>query len=105
MVGMMRCKKKKTCLWYVPFSSSSSRPLGDAYVPILLSEVDQEQRPSGNEDREAIVLGAGLCNGEGELSRFAIRLEKRERSNDEPRPLRFKYLPDDIAHTTFDAAH
>ena len=25
-----------------------------------------EQRPSGNGDREAIVVGAGLCDGEGE---------------------------------------
>ena len=33
--------------------------------PILLSEVEQEQRPSGNGDREAIVVGAGLCDGEG----------------------------------------
>ena len=41
-------------------------PLGVAYVPILLSEVEQEQRPSGNGDREAIVVGAGLCDGEGE---------------------------------------
>ena len=37
-----------------------------AYVPILLSEVEQEQRPSGNRDREAIVVGAGLCDGEAE---------------------------------------
>ena len=36
------------------------------YIPILLSEVEQEQRPSGNEDREATVVGAGLCDGEGE---------------------------------------
>ena len=41
-------------------------PRGAAYVPILLSEVEQEQRPSGNGDREAIVVGAGLCDGEGE---------------------------------------
>ena len=47
-------------------SSSVSRPLGAAYIPILLSEVEQEQRPSGNGDHEAIVLGAGLCDGEGE---------------------------------------
>ena len=51
---------------YVPISSSAPRPLGAAYIPILLSEVEQEQRPSGNEDREAIVVGAGLCDGEGE---------------------------------------
>ena len=25
-----------------------------------------KQRPSGNGDREAIVVGAGLCDGEGE---------------------------------------
>ena len=48
-------------LGYVPYSSSAPRPLGAAYVPILLSEVEQEQRPSGIEDREAIVVGAGLC--------------------------------------------
>ena len=53
-------------LWYVPISSSAMRPLGAAYIPILLSEVEQKQRPSGNEDREAIVVGAGLCDGEGE---------------------------------------
>ena len=50
----------------VPISSSALRPLGAAYILILLSEVEQEQRPSGNEDREAIVVGAGLCDGEGE---------------------------------------
>ena len=54
------------CLGYVPIPSSAPRPLGAAYVPILLSEVEQEQRPSGNGDREAIVVGAGLCYGEGE---------------------------------------
>ena len=53
-------------LGYVPVSSSALRPLGAAYIPILLSEDEQEKRPSGNEDREAIVVGAGLCNGEGE---------------------------------------
>ena len=49
-----------------PIFSSDPRPLGAAYIPILLSEVEQEQRPSGNGDREAIVVGAGLCDGEGE---------------------------------------
>ena len=49
----------------VPISSSALRPLGAAYIPILLSEVEQLQRPSGNEGREAIVVGAGLCYGEG----------------------------------------
>ena len=53
-------------LGYVPPSSSDPRPLGAAFIPILLSEVEQEQRPSGNEDREAIVVGAGLRDGEGE---------------------------------------
>ena len=53
-------------LRYTPISSSALRPLGAAYIPILLSEVEQEQRPSGNGDREAIVVGAGLCDGESE---------------------------------------
>ena len=43
-------------LGYVPISSSA----------LLLSEVEQEQRPSGNEDREAIVVRAGICDCEGE---------------------------------------
>ena len=59
-------EKYKACLGYVPISSSVPRPLGAAYVPILLSEVEQEQRSSRNGDREAIVMGAGLCDGEGE---------------------------------------
>ena len=49
-----------------PITSSALRPRGTAYVPILLSEVQQEQRPSGNGDRETIVVGAGFCGGEGE---------------------------------------
>ena len=50
----------------MPISSSIPRPLGAVYVPNLLSEVEQQQRPSGNGDREAIVVEAGLCDGEGE---------------------------------------
>ena len=49
-----------------PISYSTLRPLVAAYVLILLSEVEQEQRPSGNGKREAIVVEAGLCDGEGE---------------------------------------
>ena len=55
----------------VHISSSALRLLGAAYIPILLSEVEQEQRPSGNGDREAIVVGAGLCDGEGERAYIA----------------------------------
>ena len=51
---------------YAFSSSSALRPLGATYVPMLLSEVEQEQRPSGNGDREASVVGGGLCDGEGE---------------------------------------
>ena len=50
----------------MPISFSVLRPLRAAYVPILLSEVEHEQRPSGKGDREAIVMGAGLCDGEGD---------------------------------------
>ena len=53
-------------LGFVAIFSSALRPLGAAYIPILLRDVEQEQRPSGNEDRGAIVVGAGLCDGEGE---------------------------------------
>ena len=62
-VGMMqsiKCVTDRSLVLLVP------RPLGAAYVPILLSEVEQEQRPSGNGDREAIVVGAGFCDGERE---------------------------------------
>ena len=41
-------------------------PLEAAYIPNLLSDVEQEQRPSRNGDREAIVVGACLCDSEGE---------------------------------------
>ena len=58
--------KYKTRLEYVPISSSAPQPLGAAYAPILLSEVEQEQRSGGNGDRELIVVEAGLCDGEGE---------------------------------------
>ena len=51
-----------------PISSSGTRLFLDAYVPILLSEVEQEQIHSGNGDREAIMDGAGLCHGEGEIA-------------------------------------
>ena len=37
-----------------------SQVTGNPYVPILLSDVEQEQRPSAN------GVGAGLCDGEGE---------------------------------------
>ena len=53
---------------YASISSSAPQPLKAAYVPILLSDVEQEQRPSGNGSREAIVVGAGLCDCEGELA-------------------------------------
>ena len=56
----------KTCLTYVLISSNVPRPLGAAYVLILPTEVEQEQRHSGNREREAVVVGAGLCDGEGE---------------------------------------
>ena len=49
-----------------PFPLVPRGPLGPLIIPLLLSEVEQEQRPSGNGDREAIVVGAGLCDGEGE---------------------------------------
>ena len=58
-------------LGYVPISSSAPRPLEAAYIPILLSEDEQEQRPSGNGDREAIVVGACFCDGEGECAYIA----------------------------------
>ena len=57
-----QCFGRRIC----PLSSSAPRTVGAAYVPILLSEVEQEQRPTGNGDREAIVVGTGLCDSEGE---------------------------------------
>ena len=53
-------------LGYDPISSNDPRPLRAAYVSILLSEVEPEQTPSGNGGCEAIVVGAGLCDGECE---------------------------------------
>ena len=51
----MNDAKYKTCRGYVPISSSAPRPVGAACVPILLSDVEQEERPCGNGDREMIV--------------------------------------------------
>ena len=42
------------------------RPLEPANLPMLLSEVEQEQRLSGNGDREAIVVRACPCDFKGE---------------------------------------
>ena len=50
----------------MPHFPSTPRPLGAAYVPTLVSEVEKEQRPSGIRDREAIVVGAGHGDGGGE---------------------------------------
>ena len=47
-------------------SSFDPQHLGATYVPILLSEVKQEQKPSENGDREAIVVETGLWDDEGE---------------------------------------
>ena len=40
----------------VPISSSAPRTHGAALVPMLLSEVEQEQTPRWDGDREAIVV-------------------------------------------------
>ena len=58
--------KYKTCFRYVSISYSAPHPLEAAYVAILLIEVEQEQRLSGNGDCEAMVVAAGLFDGEGE---------------------------------------
>ena len=54
-----------------PFPLSAPLPLGAAYVTILLGGVEQKQRPSGNRDRDAIVVGAGLCHAENERAYIA----------------------------------
>ena len=63
---MILSRSRQPCLGYVLISFSALRNLGAAYIPNLLSEVEQEQRPSVKENREAILVGAGLCHGEGE---------------------------------------
>ena len=51
---------------YFSISSCAPWPLEASYVLILLSEVAQEQRHSGNRDSEAIVVGGDLCDVENE---------------------------------------
>ena len=60
-------------LGYSPISSSAPWPLGASHVPILQSEVEQEQRPSEKRDSEAIVVGAGHCDGDGERAYTVLR--------------------------------
>ena len=48
------------------FSTSFDLSFFDQTFSTWLYVAEQEQRPSGNGDREAIVVGAGLCDGEGE---------------------------------------
>ena len=61
-VGMMQSIKRASDM--SPFSLEPAAPRA-AYVPILLSEIEQEQRLSRNGDRQVIVVGAGLRDGEG----------------------------------------
>ena len=49
-----------------PFPLVLRSPLGPLMFPSSLSEVEQEQRHSGNGDRGEIVVGDGLCDSEGE---------------------------------------
>ena len=52
-----------------PFLLVPAAPRGRLYSH--LAQVEQEQRPSGKGDREAIVVGAGLRDGEGERAYIA----------------------------------
>ena len=61
-VIMCHLNLKQTGIIRLKFDNNSTLVV----QPILLSEVEQEQRPSENGDREAMVVGAGLCDGEGE---------------------------------------
>ena len=63
---MVSCGGGCLALGHALNSSSAPRPFGTAYLPISLSEVEQEYGASNNRHREAIVMGAGLSNGEGE---------------------------------------
>ena len=48
---------------------------GASYIPILLNEVEKEQRPSVNRDNKAIIVEAGLCDGEGERAYTVMTLQ------------------------------
>ena len=69
-----------------------------AHVLILLSEVEQEQRRSGNGDRGAIVVGAGLCDGEGERAYTAYAPHHKIFAS---RTNVFSFLEDHLATKTF----
>ena len=64
---------------YATTSFDAPRPLGAAYVPILLSEVEQEQRPSGNGDRDgecerAYTVYGPVLGGEKNLKSYSTLL-------------------------------
>ena len=48
VIAKVKWSKNVLAVGYARISSSAPRPLGAAYVPILLSEVEQERRPSGS---------------------------------------------------------
>ena len=92
-------KKYKTCLGYVPTALGlyCTAVLWTASVPILLSKIEQEQRPSGKGDSEAIVVGAGLCDGEGERvftaygPHYNILLQNTSENTNPKTHMRIKY--------------
>ena len=66
IISRSRNDAKKRCLRYVLISSSAPRSREATYTHILLSDVEQDQSPNGNGGREAIIVGAGVCDGKGE---------------------------------------
>ena len=66
--GFLQSVSNITCLRITSskIPKSKNRCRHQTYAPMLLSGVEQGQRPIGNEDREAIVVGASLCDGKGQ---------------------------------------
>ena len=70
-IRSLQFDQKVRPLSFQPVGFDLSTATRAAYILILLSEVEQEQRHSGNGDRDTIVVGAGLCDGEGERAYIA----------------------------------
>ena len=63
-VGMIQSIKRAPDMFLIPLVPRG--PLGPLMLPSCYARSNRSKNLAGNEDREEIVVEAGLCDGEGE---------------------------------------